>query len=1169
MSHRNQKTYFALLIALLISMAGAVHAQNTNLAIKPITWDVVGLDSNKPLTSGPDSFMVGARVTNIGTNVAENVVTSYVWESTNSFITLNGPTILEFGDIQPGQSIDAYYNVKVTRNANAYDTARRYRIHAVADNAGQISTPAGRQLYIEALIRQNRNSVLSLTGPTTVYVGGIYTYDLASKTATNGYEQLVTFVDFPNILFQILQVHQTYTAPPNATNDTTYADACGWDPDPSSPTYLDCIGPENFTGGKAGGTVTTRYVIRAVSAGDATVNTLIYDKSGASYHYNSDFGAAIGSIAISVEDPAAILTGTVFEDLGNTGEPNPGDPPFAGITVTLIGAGPDGIFGTADDEVIATTTTDVNGEYTFLEAIPGQYQVQVDEAAIGSDYIGTSGPNPRTVTLVQNQTTEAQFGFIIPGLTVNKSSDVVGLVTPGQTINYTITATNVAPTTLFNFSLADVLPDYTTLVPGFTEVTYPALISGTFIDPVTSVAYNGSTGTQAWANNWQEVSDDGNPANGNVRIEQDLGEFRIRVNRNGRAIWRTANLSAYDTASLSFRFRMDGMGASDSMVVEASSTGNANYTILETITGTNHATYQDRTYNLTPHISANTTIRFRYIGGGGNNVPPFFFDQVQISASGSQVTTLPATLPNILSGINLGAGDTVTATFRVTVDDPLPTFATSIVNTASATADDIADYEGSAIDPVGGNISGSIFNDINGNGLLDGGEPGLEGISVTLTDQFGNSQTVTTNASGVYTAFVASGDVTVSVDPNDPNLPTGAVLTTDNADQVVDVGAATTTTADDVGFQQQGELSGIIFLDINGNGIQDDGEPGLEDITVTITDQFGNVQTVLTDGEGSYLFSVATGDVTIEVDTNDPELPGGAVLTTGGNNTQIVNVDAGEETEASAIGFQARQPVMTLTQIADTATSGVVDAKEAYSYTLVFENTADDNGFNEARNLVFTVVLPSATSYGDQIVFLNLLFGTGYSGTFSRTDDVVTITLNEVVQPGESGELTLFVRAIDPLPDNVSVVNVATLNYQDMNNEDMEPVVSANSLDVGILLVELESFTVNYRSSDGRLVIEWVTSAEFGAAGFDLYRVDPLEGTKSMVPLNPSMIPAEGSPISGGVYTFVDPVPYSSGETRGYLLVETEMSGNTINYGTAWFPHPIGAATGVLDWMEF
>ena len=60
-----------------VFMAGAVFQPQysasaaANLTVTPLTWNVIGLDSNSP-TSGPYRFPVGARVCNSGTTAAAN-----------------------------------------------------------------------------------------------------------------------------------------------------------------------------------------------------------------------------------------------------------------------------------------------------------------------------------------------------------------------------------------------------------------------------------------------------------------------------------------------------------------------------------------------------------------------------------------------------------------------------------------------------------------------------------------------------------------------------------------------------------------------------------------------------------------------------------------------------------------------------------------------------------------------------------------------------------------------------------------------------------------------------------------------------------------------------------------------------------------------------------------
>lgn len=275
-----------------------VQSAYAGLTITPVTWNVVGLDSNRT-TDGPDTFQIGARVCNTGGIAVNSIVGDFIWDSSNAFINLSGASTLNVSSLNAGACVDLYYPVTVTRTTSAYDTSRSYHISVSATGVSTISTPAPREIYVEHIISQNRNSVNSIVGPTTVFVGQTYNYTVNASTATQGYEQLEAFLNLSNVIFQVQAIATTYSSPAGATNDKIYADACGWDNNPLSATYRSCIGPANYSGGKAGGTISTTYTVKVLSAGTTTASTLILDFSGSSYHYNSDFGLAVSSITIT------------------------------------------------------------------------------------------------------------------------------------------------------------------------------------------------------------------------------------------------------------------------------------------------------------------------------------------------------------------------------------------------------------------------------------------------------------------------------------------------------------------------------------------------------------------------------------------------------------------------------------------------------------------------------------------------------------------------------------------------------------------------------------------------------------------------------------------------------------------------------------------------------
>jgi hypothetical protein len=278
------------------------------------TFNVIGLDSND-VNAGPNNFPVGARVCNTGDAPATNVVADFIWDSSNAFIGLRPGSLdpITVASLAAGECTDFYFEVTVTRNAAAYDTTRSFHIEVTSDETGPLSTPMPRQLYVEHLVSQSRNSTTDVLldgvsipagGNLSLVVGNTYTIELVASTATNGYEQIETFINFPNTIFQINSVVTSYSAnggtDPQAPSKL-YADGCDWDNDPNSPNYRACAGT-----GKYGGDVTVTYNVTIIGGGGTSevLNTLIYDFSGSSYHYNADFSTS--ARIVTIIDPSTL-----------------------------------------------------------------------------------------------------------------------------------------------------------------------------------------------------------------------------------------------------------------------------------------------------------------------------------------------------------------------------------------------------------------------------------------------------------------------------------------------------------------------------------------------------------------------------------------------------------------------------------------------------------------------------------------------------------------------------------------------------------------------------------------------------------------------------------------------------------------------------------------------
>ena len=403
--------FFSLLTPVAASAA-------VTLTIAPISWNVIGLDSNTPAT-GPGNFPVGARV--CSSVATTNVAVNYVWDTNNAFVDLRAGslTTITIPSIPAGQCKDAFFEVAVIKTAAAFDTTRRYHITAT-DLSGTISTTTPREIYVEHLISQNRNSISDVkfgaTIPTLVsvpaggsmdmVVGNTYVIQLLGGTATQGYNQFEAFINFPNTIFQILSVSTTYSAddspfvpgPFPTASDKLYADACLWENDPNSPNYRSCVGGDFKAGGN---NVVTTYTIKVVSGGGTSqpLNTLLYDFSGSSYHYNGDF--TTGARIANVIDPTSATIAKSFS-------PNPTS--LNGISALTI--------------TLTNPNAGTVGGYNFVDNLPANLVVANPPGAT------TSGCGAPTLTAAAGS---GSISFSNGTLAANSNCVIKVNVTPSAT----------------------------------------------------------------------------------------------------------------------------------------------------------------------------------------------------------------------------------------------------------------------------------------------------------------------------------------------------------------------------------------------------------------------------------------------------------------------------------------------------------------------------------------------------------------------------------------------------------------------------------------------------------------------------------------------------------------------------------------------------------------
>jgi hypothetical protein len=217
-----------------------------------------------------------------------------------------------------------------------------------------------------------------------------------------------------------------------------------------------------------------------------------------------------------------------------------------------------------------------------------------------------------------------------------------------------------------------------------------------------------------------------------------------------------------------------------------------------------------------------------------------------------------------------------------------------------------------------GPVSGVAFDDLNGNGLRDGGEPGLGGVTVRIEADFGwgmeTAGSVVTMPNGSYQFQDVPAGVPsrVAVD-----APGGYVFTStdvgddDTRDSDVDLlghsatyshATNATIVGPDAGLVKAGSIGGIVFRDLDGDGVRDGDEVGLPgwvvyaDLDNSASRDAGE-PFAMTDLSGAYLLlNVRPVNPVIRLEAQSLWMQGQDRIVTLPVGATIVGVDFGNRT---------------------------------------------------------------------------------------------------------------------------------------------------------------------------------------------------------------------------------------------------------------------------------
>lgn len=173
-----------------------------------------------------------------------------------------------------------------------------------------------------------------------------------------------------------------------------------------------------------------------------------------------------------------------------------------------------------------------------------------------------------------------------------------------------------------------------------------------------------------------------------------------------------------------------------------------------------------------------------------------------------------------------------------------------------------------------------VWEDLNANGTQETGEPGIAGVNVSLYDCSDNLiATATTDANGFYVfTGLDADDYYVVFNAPSGYQPSPIDVGADDMDSDADMttGKTACTTLDlnesdrtwDAGFYRPASIGDLVWQDINSDGIQESGEPGIAAITVNLYNCENTlIATTTTDSSGHYLFNnLVPGDYYVMFD---------------------------------------------------------------------------------------------------------------------------------------------------------------------------------------------------------------------------------------------------------------------------------------------------------------